>query len=79
MSKKLVIPTSITKSEAIAAVEKSLQSRQKSEKDYRFTAVLPESVGRRLRVYCAHNNLKLKHVLAKAVIEHLETRSNTNP
>ena len=75
MSKKIVIPTSLTKSEAITEVEKRLKNSQSSPKDYRFTAVLPEDVGRRLRIYCAHNNLKIKHVLADAVAHFLENRT----
>lgn len=75
MSKNLVIPTSISKSEAVAAVEKKLKSPKISEKEYRFTAVLPESIGRRLRIYCAHNNLKIKHVLADAVAEFIESKT----
>jgi hypothetical protein len=47
-------------------------------KDYRFTAVLPEPVGQRLRIHCAQHRLKLKNVFAKAIIEFLD-KQQTQP
>ncbi len=75
MAKKLVINTSKRKAADIAALERKLDGNR-PDKDYRFTAVLPESVGQKLRVHCAHNKLKIKNVFAEAVTDFLDRKIN---
>ena len=68
MSKTLVINTSKKKADHVAVLEQRLEGKR-AEKDYRFTAVLPESVGQKLRIHCAKEKLKIKHVFAEAVTD----------
>jgi len=76
MSKKIVIPLAKAKSGEMPPTTLDREfDAQILEKDYRFTAVLPEEMGQKLRVYCAQRNLKMKHVFAEAVTQFINRES----
>ena len=77
MKKNLSINTSSrSKPSDIEKLEREFRDHPPDDQIYRFTAVLPEPVGRELRVYCAWRNLKLKDALAEAVVDFLDKKRN---
>jgi len=82
MTKSFDITTGRNKTERINQVEKHLgrsSSHQENSGIYRFTAVLPESMGKRLRLHCARHNLRMKNVFADAVGEFLDRHEKDAP
>lgn len=72
MNKERISNTNAISHESFPAVAERHAERKSIYKDYRFTAVLPEPVGQRLRVHCAQHRLKLKTVFAEAITEFLD-------
>ena len=75
MSKNLAISTGKSKFAQVEHLEQEFRDHPSSktarEKTYRFTAVLPDVIGQRLRLHCAKHNLRMKNVFADAVVEFL--------
>lgn len=78
MNKELISNPNSVGRETFPTVADRHSEKKSIYKDYRFTAVLPEPVGQRLRVHCAQHRLKLKNVFAKAITEFLDKQPDAS-